>query len=309
MEHVASVTLTSGIAFAIAAATWRLKCPVISVTNMRTITFAILIISAGAGLNYGAELNQEAIKAWDGYLQSAEAQMKERLEGGKPFLWAQERQCRMALLSEGQIPVEPVTPTGRTEITDAIIHHWVGAVFIPGVTPDRVVEILDEYDRYHEFYKPTVVSSRLLAREGSERQFSMRWEKKTAGVRNAIDAVYEAWYAPSGQDRWWSIARTTRVQEIEHFGRRDEHLRPVGEGAGYVWRLCSITRLLQLDHGTVVEVEAIALSRDVPNSIAWLVNPIISRMSRNALVTTLEQTKQAVTRSGAEAPLSVATNE
>ena len=72
---------------------------------MRTITFAILIISAGAGLNYGAELNQEAIKAWDEYLQSAEAQMKERLEGGKPFLWAQERQCRMALLSEGQIPV------------------------------------------------------------------------------------------------------------------------------------------------------------------------------------------------------------
>src|SRR5271165_411365 len=163
---------------------WSFKCPGISVTNMRTITFAILIISAGAGLNYGAELNQEAIKSWDEYLQSAETQMKERLQGGKPFLWAQEQQCRMALLSEGQIPVEPVTPTGRIEITGAIIHHWVGAVFIPGITPDRVVEILDEYDRYHEFYKPTVVSSRLLAREGPERQFSMRWEKKTAGVRN-----------------------------------------------------------------------------------------------------------------------------
>ena len=276
---------------------------------MRQIALATLIIGAGAGLNYGAELNQQAIKAWDAYLQSAQAQMKERLQGGKPFLWAQEEQCRMASLREGRVVVEPATPTGRVEVNGAIIHHWIGAVFVPGITADRVAEILDEYDRYHEFYKPTVVSSKLIASEGSKRVFSMRWEKRSVVVHHAIDADYDAWYWPSGPDRWWSIARTTRVQEIENFGHPDEHLRPIGTGAGYIWRLCSITRLLQLNHGTVVEVEAIALSRDVPAGLTWFVNPIVSRMSRNALVMTLEQTRQALNRLRDDRPVLIPTNE
>ena len=49
-----------------------------------------------------------------------------------------------------------------------------------------------------------------------------------------------------------------------------------------------------------VEVEAIALSRDIPVSLRWLVDPIVRRISRSSLVTSLQQTGDAV-RSGARA--------
>jgi hypothetical protein len=44
---------------------------------------------------------------------------------------------------------------------------------------------------------------------------------------------------------------------------------------------------MELNYGVLIELEAIALSRAIPAEVAWLVNPIVSRISRNALLTTL----------------------
>lgn len=43
-----------------------------------------------------------------------------------------------------------------------------------------------------------------------------------------------------------------------------------------------------------MEVEAIALSRDIPVAVRWLVNPIVRRISRNSMLISLQQTKDAV---------------
>ena len=48
------------------------------------------------------------------------------------------------------------------------------------------------------------------------------------------------------------------------------------------------------DGGVYAELEAIVLSRDVPAYIRWLVNSIGSRLSRNSILTSLEQTREAV---------------
>lgn len=37
-----------------------------------------------------------------------------------------------------------------------------------------------------------------------------------------------------------------------------------------------------------------ALSRDIPGSLRWIVNPIVSHMSIDSLKTTLRQTRDAV---------------
>jgi hypothetical protein len=86
------------------------------------------------------------------------------------------------------------------------------------------------------------------------------------------------------------------VQEIDHYGRPDARLRPVGTGAGYMWSICSMTRVAEMQGGSIIEIETIALTRDVPSPIAWLVNPIISKVLRNALCTTLRNTKAAIPR-------------
>ena len=43
-----------------------------------------------------------------------------------------------------------------------------------------------------------------------------------------------------------------------------------------------------------VELEAIGLSRDIPGSLRWLVEPIVRRVSQASLSTSLRQTEKAV---------------
>jgi hypothetical protein len=85
-----------------------------------------------------------------------------------------------------------------------------------------------------------------------------------------------------------------RVQEIEDYGRPGEHRLPEGQGGGYIWKLHSIARFEQRDGGVYVELEAMALSRDVPAMLRFVVDPIVRRVSRNSLFTSLEQTEHAV---------------
>ena len=53
-------------------------------------------------------------------------------------------------------------------------------------------------------------------------------------------------------------------------------------------------RLEENDGGVYVEIEAVALSRDIPPALRFLVDPIVRRVSRSALLTSLEQTENAV---------------
>jgi hypothetical protein len=67
-----------------------------------------------------------------------------------------------------------------------------------------------------------------------------------------------------------------------------------GEGRGIIWRLFSVTRYAERDGGVYVEFEAIGLSRDIPASLRWIVEPIVRRTSRASLSTSLRQTETAV---------------
>ena len=53
--------------------------------------------------------------------------------------------------------------------------------------------------------------------------------------------------------------------------------------------------MINLNNGGVyMEVEALALSRDVPVSLRFIVDPIVRRVSRNSLIESLQQTGRAV---------------
>ena len=94
--------------------------------------------------------------------------------------------------------------------------------------------------------------------------------------------------------RGYSIVEATTLQQIEDYGRAGEHLLPPDTGSGFIWRIYSIVRYEQRDGGVYLEIEAIALSRDVPSSLRWMVNPTVNHLSVNSLITTLKQTRAAV---------------
>ena len=84
------------------------------------------------------------------------------------------------------------------------------------------------------------------------------------------------------------------MQEIRHYGRPDQQELPPDQGSGYIWRLYSVARFEERDGGVYIELEAIALSRDIPVGVRWLVDPIVRRVSRNTLLISLQQMEQAV---------------
>jgi hypothetical protein len=51
---------------------------------------------------------------------------------------------------------------------------------------------------------------------------------------------------------------------------------------------------MERDGGIYIEIEAIALSRDIPGSVRWFVEPIVRNVSRQSLKTSLQQTGRGV---------------
>jgi hypothetical protein len=95
-----------------------------------------------------------------------------------------------------------------------------------------------------------------------------------------------------GERRGYDITETRRLQEIEDYGRDRERLMPPERVSGF--RLHSIARYEERDGGVYLELEAIALTRDIPSLLRWLVGPVANRLSINSLAATLHPTRQAL---------------
>ena len=239
-------------------------------------------------------LRPETLEAWDQYIQQANARMQARLQPGSAFLWIDESPGRHEVVHDGQILVAPIGEHCPKAVANGLIHDWIASVFLPDTTLADVLTVVRDYDRYTEFYKPYVMEAKPLGKEDQDDRFSMTLLNKSIFQRTALDNDYETTYFKLRPTRIYSISRTTRVQEIDDLGRPSQHEMPVDTGNGYVWRLYSVSRMEERDGGVYLEMEAIVLSRDIPGAFRWFVDPIVRRVSKDAMITTLKQTSDAV---------------
>jgi hypothetical protein len=251
----------------------------------------LLIIALTA---QAAELKQETLVAWQEYVSSATAKMQDHLRGNADFIKSDENQDFAKRVRSGEILVSPAYRQGATKVPNGLIHDWTGAAFIPNANLKEALSVVRDYDHYSEFYRPTVVDSKSLAKDGHEDRFSMVLMNKAMFMKTALDSEFTCDFVRVNERRWYSISETTHVREIVDFGSADQHSLDQNEGSGYIWRLFSITRFEERDGGVYVELEAIALSRDIPGSLRWIVEPVVRRISRNSLAMSLRQTEEAV---------------
>jgi hypothetical protein len=263
---------------------------------MKVVNLLIGTTLAGVSLSLavGAELQPATLKAWDEYIRTADSRMQSRLEAGQPFLWTDESPDRELRVRRGEIVVAPVSGKGTEEVPNGLIHDWIGAAFLPHATIESLLAVVHDYDRYKDVYKPVVINSKTIATSAADEEFSMTWERRVLFVTAAIEGQYRAHDFAVDAHRGYNIANTTRVQEIEDYGHAAERLLPPDRGNGFIWRMYSIARYEERDGGVYLELEAIALTRDVPGSLRWLVNPVINKLSVRSLTTTLRQTRLAV---------------
>ena len=254
---------------------------------------AVLISLAFGVLGEAAELKPEALQAWESYLANTRSQIATRLQSEESFLRSGETQGTLRRIRTGEIVIVPEAQTPKP-VPEGLIHHWIGAVFVPDSTIADVLGVVRDYPHFAYYYEPNVVESKLLAQHGDEYSFDMVIMSQSLFSKTALDGEYTDSYFRVSDTRWYSVTHSTRIQQIEDFGRPDEQRLPPDKGSGYIWRLCTVSRFEQRDGGVYVELELMVLSRDIPPGLRWLVNPIVRRVSRNALQTSLDKTRSAV---------------
>jgi hypothetical protein len=255
---------------------------------------AILILLRLCPLSNAATLKPGTVAAWDTYLAAAKAAMQARLLQGAHFLWLDEEPGRTEHVRTQGPYILPAGPHIPKKVPSGLIHDWLGAGFVPNVTIEDILRVVRDYDRYKDIYHPGVIDSISHGTGGVKDLFSMRLANRSVLSKTALDTDCEASYFRVDDHRWYAVSDTVHIQEVDHFGTPEQRTLPENTGTGLIWRLSSITRLEERDGGVYAELEAIALSRDIPAALRLFVTPIVRRVSRDSLATSLHQTKVAL---------------
>jgi hypothetical protein len=240
------------------------------------------------------KLKPDTLAAWDEYVNAAEARMQGRLQPGSKFLWIDEEQGRSARVRAGEILVAPFAQNAPKSVPSGLIHDWIAAAFIPHATIGEILAVIRDYGHYPDFYKPNVIEAKTLNLSEDGDRYSMTLLNKSLFQHTALVNEYQSSCVRPSSHQMYGVSRTVRVQEVDDYGRNGQRQMPPDTGSGFIWRLFSVSRLEERDGGVYVELEAIALTRDIPASYRWFVDPIVRRVSKDAMTTSLKQTSDAV---------------
>jgi len=254
----------------------------------------------------GAELRPEATQGFDQYVRFTERRMQGELAPGGAFLWVDSlpeprRGEAYARLQRGEVISErfqTADPSGHSSMPGALIHHWVGMVFIPGVPLSRVLAVVQDYDRHAEYYKPEVAQSKMVEHTGDNFKVHYRLRKKKI-ITIILDTDYEVYRHFLDSARAYSNSYSTRIAQVENAGETDEHELPPGKDGGYLWRLNSYWRYFDSGRGVYVQCEAVSLTRDIPAGLNWLVESFVETVPKESLEFTLQSTRAAVLQESA----------
>jgi hypothetical protein len=220
--------------------------------------------------------------------------MQDRLKAGAHFMWLDDDPNRREQVRTKGPYIKPINPQVPIRVPSGLIHDWLGVGFVPHATINDILRIVRDYAHYKDVYRPGCIESAFLSGDGVRDLFSMRLVNRSVVAKTALDTEGEATYIRVDEHHLYSISNTTHIREIEKFGTAEQRTLPEDQGMGLIWRLSSITRLEERDGGVYAELEAIALSRDIPAAFRLFVTPIVRRVSRDSLATSLHQTKVAI---------------
>jgi len=249
-----------------------------------------------------AELKPATVAAFDQYVKVTEARIDSEMKRPDAFLYVEglpepRRTQALTLLKSGQVYMERLKTrdsAGRVlEAPDALIHHWMGAVFIPGATLRQTLELVQDYDQHQEIYLPEVVRSKLVSRNGDDFKIFYRLRKKKV-ITVTLDTDNDVHYFPVDATHAYSRSYTTRIQEVANADKPNEYEEPVGKDSGFLWRLDSYWRFEEKDGGVYVECESVSLTRDIPWIVSPIVKPFVTDIPKESLQMTMGSTRRAL---------------
>jgi hypothetical protein len=248
-----------------------------------------------------ATLRPDTTKAFDRYVQLTEARNDAELQRGSGLLWIDQlaeadRSAAYAEMKRGEVKMQKLgtRENGATiECPGGMIHHWVGAVFIPGVNLRDVLAVLQDYDHHAEYYAPDVERSKLESRDGDHLRAFLRFRRHKL-ITVVLDTEHDVRYFRDSDSQAHSRSSATRIAQVENAGKSDEREKTPGDDDGFLWRMETWWRMVEGDGGVYVQSEVVSLTRDIPSGLGWMIGPFVTSIPKESLTFTLNATREAV---------------
>ena len=207
--------------------------------------------------------SQATVHAWDAYV----AQTETRLD---------RTPRRVARPGTGGFVAEGTS----TDVPGGTISDWRGAVFLPGISLDRLLRGLQNPGTPPP--QEDVVSSRVVSRSADSLRVSIRLVRRSI-VTVSYDTEHQMTFERPSPTLATARSVATRVEEIG------------GADHGFLWRLNSYWRYEQHDGGVLVELQSLTLSRDMPSLLRPIATPLVRRVARESMSRTLEALRRYFT--------------
>jgi putative flippase GtrA len=250
-------------------------------------------VSAHSADALAIELRPGTLAAWRAYEQKVDERYHRVTADGSPFLAHDEFRLstwrdvvRGGGIAMAQVE-SPMPGTPRPSIPDGRIHHWIGAVFVPGVTVADVVRRLRDRAGHEAGAYDDVLSSKLLRRDGDELTVYLKLRRQSV-ITVVYNTEHAVVYRRLGDARATSRSVATKIAELADPGTPQEREKPAGSDRGFLWRLNAYWRYEQVDGGVVIECESISLSRGVPTLLRPFISGVVDGIARDALEKTLK---------------------
>jgi hypothetical protein len=248
-----------------------------------------------------ALLQMRTLQSWDLYIQQTEKRIAGELPNESRFLILDGMKPAAAakiqsVLKAGNVYSErmkTLDARGREiDVNDGLIHHWYGAIFIPGIKIDPLIRWIQDYDQQYKYFKE-VEKSKLLSHNGDTYRIYLRLSR-TKVVTVHYNTEHTVVYRDNGPGRASSRSFTTKIAEIDNAGTPTEKEQPIGDDSGFMWRLNSYWRFREQDGGVIVECESVSLSRQIPFGLGWLIGGYVESIPRESLESTLTGIRDGV---------------
>jgi putative flippase GtrA len=253
---------------------------------LRWLSTALLILGV-APAQAAAGPAPSTLAAWRAYEAGNDARYRAASSASSDQFFVHDRDglepgWRESVLRGGQSVVKiDVAP-----VSDGKIHHWVGAIFVPGVTVQAVLERLEQRAGQESNSYEDVLASRLIERDGDRVRVFMKL-RRTSVITVTYNTEHAVEYKRLTPTRASARSVATKIVELGDAGTPREREKPPSDDSGFLWRLNAYWRYAAVPGGVIVECESVSLSRPVPLLVRPIANPMVDRIARESLNRTL----------------------
>jgi len=240
------------------------------------------------------EPTQQAVSAFDSYVSSVQSRLAAQRRSSKGFTVLPGKSSdALSRLQKGEVILEGLTPSEKSDPPGAMLHHWRATAFVPGAKAEELERLLRNFAGYPQTFAPQVLRASVMAENGDYVEARMRVRQKHI-LTVVMDGTYDVTFGRLDERHGYSNSLSTQITEIGSPGTASERELSPAEARGFLWRLNTYWTYEEADGGLFVQVESVSLTRSIPRGLGWVIGTFVQSIPRESLEFTLRSVGNAL---------------